>query len=77
MNPAKPVKVNPQKTALAREHKHNRPLTACHWEPKSRFIFFGAEDNLAHRFELAVHGGRLVAFTFATFAVVVKDLRYI
>lgn len=47
------VQVNPEKTHLALEYKHDRPLTACHWEPRSRFIFFGAEDNLVHRFELA------------------------
>lgn len=45
--------INPEKTALVREYKHSRPLTACHWEPQGRFIYFGAEDNLIHRFELA------------------------
>lgn len=48
-----PAKVDPQKAALSLEHKHNRPLTACHWEPRSRFLFFGAEDHLVHRFDLA------------------------
>jgi len=45
--------INPQKTSLSLEYKHGRPLTTCHWEPTSRFIFFGAEDNLVHRFELS------------------------
>jgi len=53
MTDATPAKTDPQKTSLSLEYKHGRPLTACHWEPKSRFIFFGAEDNLVHRFELS------------------------
>jgi WD40 repeat protein len=46
-------KVDPAKAEVAREFKHTRPLTSCHWEPQSRYIFFGAEDNLVHRFDLA------------------------
>ncbi len=53
MTDAAPVKVSPEKTLLLLEHKHSRPLTACHWEPRSRFVFFGAEENLIHRFEPA------------------------
>ena len=45
--------VPPLKAEVVREFQHSRPLTSCHWEPQSRFIFFGAEDNLVHRFELA------------------------
>jgi len=45
--------IDPTKTHVLLQHKHTRPLTACCWEPKSRFIFFGAEDNLVHRFDLA------------------------
>ena len=47
------MNIDPQKTKLAKEYKHSRPLTACHWSPASRFLFFGAEDNLVHRYELA------------------------
>lgn len=47
------AKIVPDKTSLLLEHKHDRPLTSCHWDPKSRFVFFGAEDNLVHRFEVA------------------------
>ncbi len=53
MTDTAPAKVDPEKTALSLEYKHNRPLTACHWELQSRFIFFGAEDHLVHRFDLA------------------------
>ena len=47
------TRIEPTKTAMSMEYKHDRPLTACHWEPKSRFIFFGAEDNLVHRYDVA------------------------
>jgi WD40 repeat protein len=45
--------VPPLNAEVTVEYQHSRPLTSCHWEPRSRFIFFGAEDNLVHRFELA------------------------
>jgi WD40 repeat protein len=44
---------DPQQTKLLKEHKFDRPLTACHWDPLSRFIFCGAEDFLVHRVDLA------------------------
>ena len=47
------VKIDPKKTAVAKEYKHDRPLTACFWEPQGRFVFFGAEDNLCHRYEIS------------------------
>lgn len=52
MTETSPLLVDPEKTTLVLEHKHGRPLTACHWEPLSRFVFFGAEDNLVHRLRL-------------------------
>lgn len=48
-----PIQIVPEQTRLSLEYKHTRPLTACHWEPTSRFIFFGAEDHLVHRFDLS------------------------
>ena len=47
------VKTTPTKTAVALEYKHNRPLTTVHWHPSSQYVFFGAEDNLAHRYEFS------------------------
>lgn len=44
--------IDPTKTHLALEHKHDRPLTACRYDPAGRYVFFGAEDNLVHRFDL-------------------------
>jgi WD40 repeat protein len=59
MSDAKPIPV--EKTAVALEHKHTRPLTACHWDQSSRYVFFGAEDHLVHRFEVATQ--KVVPFT--------------
>ena len=53
MTQATTPKVDPQKTRLMREHKHNRPLTTCYWDPNDQFVFFGAEDHLIHRFQVA------------------------
>ncbi|MBX3448597.1 MAG: hypothetical protein KF777_03505 [Planctomycetaceae bacterium] len=43
----------PDKATLAVEYKHERPLTACHWDPLGRFVYFGAEDHLVHRYDVA------------------------
>jgi len=45
--------IDPTKTQVALEHKHERPLIACRFDPAGRYVFFGAEDNLVHRFDLA------------------------
>lgn len=53
--------VNPEQTKVLREYKHDRPLTACHWDPQARFIFCGAEDNLVHRCD--VNSGQIVSLS--------------
>jgi hypothetical protein len=45
--------VDPAKIRKTTEFKHTRPLTSCFWEPKGRYLFFGAEDNLIHRYDVA------------------------
>src|SRR5262249_45919641 len=45
-------KIDPTKIHEVLQHKHERPLTACRFDPTSRYVFFGAEDNLVHRFDL-------------------------
>ncbi len=57
MNQATSVKIDPEKMHVLIEHKHDRPLIACHWEPTARFVFFGAEDNLVHRVDLTNNTG--------------------
>lgn len=49
---SEPPKIDPAKTHLVLEHQHERPLTACRFDPLGKFVFFGAEDNLVHRFDL-------------------------
>ena len=46
------MSLQPDKTKLLSEHKHNRPLTNCVWDPQSRYVFFGAEDNHVHRLDV-------------------------
>jgi WD40 repeat protein len=46
-------KIDATKTHLALEYKHSRPLVACGFDPQSRYVYFGAEDNLVHRLEVA------------------------
>ncbi len=41
-----------EKLELESEYKHSRPLTSCVWDPQNRYVFFGAEDNLVHRYDL-------------------------
>ncbi|MCC6510718.1 MAG: hypothetical protein IT423_16560 [Pirellulaceae bacterium] len=50
--PATPL-VQPDKTHQILEYKHTRPLISCCWDSKSRYVFFGAEDNIIHRYEVA------------------------
>src|SRR5262245_14298877 len=45
-------KIDPAKTHVVLEYKHGRPLVACWFDPQSRYVYFGAEDNLVHRFEI-------------------------
>lgn len=45
--------IDPKATHLVREHKHERPLVACRWDPLGRYVAFGAEDNAVHLFDLA------------------------
>jgi len=45
--------IDPTKTHEVLQHKHDRPLTACRFDPTGRYVFFGAEDNLVHRFDIS------------------------
>ena len=47
------MSIQPDKTKLESEHKHDRPLTNCVWDPLSRYVFFGAEDNAVHRLDVS------------------------
>lgn len=45
-------KIEPEKTHVVLEQAFPRPLNACYWEPKNRFIFVGSEDLGISRFDL-------------------------
>jgi WD40 repeat protein len=45
--------IDPVQTHQVLEQKHARPLVACKWDPLARYVFFGAEDNLVHRYDIA------------------------
>jgi WD40 repeat protein len=46
------IQIDPTKTHELLQHKHDRPLVACRFDSCGRYVFFGAEDNLVHRFDL-------------------------
>jgi WD40 repeat protein len=45
--------LDPTKTKLAFELKHNSPLLSCRFDPTGRFVFAGAQDNTVQRWDLA------------------------
>ena len=53
-------KVDPAKTKLVKELKHNSPLIGCRFDPAGRFVFAGAQDNTVQRWEIAT--GKRTAF---------------
>src|SRR5438094_3277014 len=55
------AKVDPAKTKLVKELKHNSPLIGCRFDPSGRFVFAGAQDNSVQRWEIAT--GKRTAFT--------------
>ena len=50
--------VDPTRTRLVQELRHNSPFISCRFDPTGRFVFAGAQDNTIQRFALA-DGGRL------------------
>ena len=39
----------PEKTHVARELKHGKPLVSCRFDPAGRFVFAGSEDDTVER----------------------------
>src|SRR5947209_14146569 len=64
--------VDPTRTRLIQELRHNSPLLGCRFDPSGRFVFAGAQDNTIQRWELttglrtefAGHRSWLRAFAF-------------
>jgi WD40 repeat protein len=46
-------RVDPARTRVVQELRHNSPLLSCRFDPRGRFIFAGAQDNTIVRWELA------------------------
>jgi WD40 repeat protein len=44
--------VNPTKTHLLKEYKHDSPLLGCRFDPSGQFVFAGAQDNNIVRWRL-------------------------
>src|SRR5205807_4042633 len=51
--------VDPARTRVVQELRHNSPLLSCRFDPAGRLVFAGAQDNTIQRWELA--GGQRVA----------------
>ncbi len=51
MTTEKASEASVEKVLQDSEYKHSRPLTNCLWDPQGRYVFFGAEDNLVHRYD--------------------------
>ncbi len=45
--------LDPTKTHVEKEHKHNSPLISCRFDPSGRYVFFGAQDSKVWRWEWA------------------------
>jgi WD40 repeat protein len=45
--------IDPAQTHAASAWKHSRPLAACRFDPRGKFAFTGAQDNLLTRWDLA------------------------
>ncbi len=55
----KPPAVDPARTRMVQELRHNSPFLGCRFDPGGRFVFAGAQDNTIQRWEL--QGARKVA----------------
>lgn len=52
MTPAPTPKIDPAKTRLLKEYKHDSPLLGCRFDPSGQFVFAGAQDNRVVRWHL-------------------------
>ena len=43
----------PEKTHVVKEYAHKRPLIACRFDARGRYVFAGAEDRTVRRWDLA------------------------
>jgi WD40 repeat protein len=50
--PPLPPQVNPARTRLVGELRHNSPLLSCRFDPTGRFVFAGAQDSTIQRWDI-------------------------
>ena len=53
-------KIEPTKTKLLKDYKHNSALVGCRIDPTGKYVFAGAQDNSVQRFEIDT--GKKAAF---------------
>jgi len=61
MTTAPTPKIDPAKTHLLKEYKHDSPLLGCRFDPSGQFVFAGAQDNNVVRWHL--DSGKKVVLT--------------
>jgi WD40 repeat protein len=47
-----PAKIEPTKTKLLKDFKHNSPLVGCRFDPSGKYVFASAQDNSIQRWEI-------------------------
>lgn len=52
MTAAPTPKIDPAKTHVLKEYKHDSPLVGCRFDPSGQFVFAGAQDNSVVRWHL-------------------------
>lgn len=53
--------LNPSRTRMAQQLRHDSPFLGCRFDPSGRFVFAGAQDNTIQRWELS--SGRKTALS--------------
>src|SRR5262249_15932253 len=48
-----PGQLDPTRTRMVHDLRHNSPLLGCRFDPSGRFVFAGAQDNTVVRWDLA------------------------
>lgn len=61
MPPAPQSQIDPTRTRMVQELRHNSPLLCCRFDPPGRFVFAAAQDNSIQRWELV--NGRKTSLT--------------
>jgi WD40 repeat protein len=51
--PAAATRIDPTRTRMVQELRHNSPLLCCRFDPSGRYVFAAAQDNTIQRWELA------------------------